>query len=379
MRRFLAAALATVLATGCAAHQQTVHAADTTAPAAPAGATEDFGTAEDVLRHLTAHPGDAALVTYRPGRPPEVAHRGGAPAPVASAIKIVHLAAYATAVARGRLDPAERVSLRAWEAYHIPGTDGGAHPRAVKELGIGRTATLDQLVTAMIEYSDNAATDYLRHRLGERALLRAAALGGLPLAAIPSLGGQMLLAFGPCGNGEFDSLDGIRRLAALPARERRARAERCMRDYTVHRRPPATLPGIDVQAAWTETTEPIAPATLAGLMGRVATGRLVSAKASAVARRHLEWPTRRGPLNDRIVRMGAKGGSLPGVLAEAVYTVAADGTVRVTVLSMRRMPPALWFEALRSYAHQQFVIKLSDTPGYPERVRTALTRRKAPS
>ena len=52
--------------------------------------------------------------------------------PVASTIKILVLAGYAEAVDEGWWSPLERVPLAAVETFFLPGTDGGAHDRAVE-------------------------------------------------------------------------------------------------------------------------------------------------------------------------------------------------------------------------------------------------------
>ncbi|GAA2276736.1 hypothetical protein GCM10010149_19900 [Nonomuraea roseoviolacea subsp. roseoviolacea] len=113
-----------------------------------------------MLAYMRAHPDDVALVTQG------ISHNADRLTAVASAIKIFHLAAYADAVRQGRAEPDERVSVALWNSYHLPGTDGGAHEAALRRLKPGTSVTLDQLVSAMIEDSDNAAADLLRDRLG---------------------------------------------------------------------------------------------------------------------------------------------------------------------------------------------------------------------
>lgn len=108
-----------------------------------------------------SHPDDVAFVVDD-GRGRTVAHRAGDTVPLASAIKVVHLAAYARAVASGELDPAEPVPLSKWKRWYLPNTDGGAHPKALQRLGVTEpddTVTLEQMVTAMIQESDIYATD----------------------------------------------------------------------------------------------------------------------------------------------------------------------------------------------------------------------------
>ncbi|GAA3164024.1 serine hydrolase [Nonomuraea roseoviolacea] len=200
-----------------------------------ATAPADLNDAEAVLAYMRAHPDDVALVTQG------ISHNADRLTAVASAIKIFHLAAYADAVRQGRAEPDERVSVALWNSYHLPGTDGGAHEAALRRLKPGTSVTLDQLVSAMIEDSDNAAADLLRDRLGPGALL-----------------------------------------------------------------------------------------------------------------------------------IGTKGGSLPGVISEAMYIVQPGRKPRETVLALRRLPETTWFSGTRSYAHQQFLVRMATDSAFFAKVRTAL-------
>ncbi|MDI9951641.1 serine hydrolase [Rhodococcus sp. IEGM 1305] len=72
--------------------------------------------------------------------------------------------------------------------WYLPNTDGGAHPKALQRLGVTEpddTVTLEQMVTAMIQESDNAVPDYLRDRLGD-----AAAQAGWDDLEVPTLNGS---------------------------------------------------------------------------------------------------------------------------------------------------------------------------------------------
>lgn len=87
----------------------------------------DVTTPDGWIGYLAAHPDDTGFVVAD-GTGTVVAHRGDDPQPLASAVKVVHLAAYARAVADGRLDPAEPVPVRDWERWYLPGTDGAPTP-----------------------------------------------------------------------------------------------------------------------------------------------------------------------------------------------------------------------------------------------------------
>ena len=104
---------------------------------------------------------------------PATSSRGGPRSrrPLASTFKLAVLAAYAREVAAGRLDPGERIPAADVALWHLQGTDDGAHERALAAMSVadGDTLSLDQVVRAMVEFSDNAATDYLLDRLGRRS------------------------------------------------------------------------------------------------------------------------------------------------------------------------------------------------------------------
>ncbi|MEV4166942.1 serine hydrolase [Nonomuraea dietziae] len=278
---------------------------------------------EAVLAYVKAHPGDVALVTSG------ISHNAGASTPFASAIKIVHLEAYAKAVKTGKLKPADRIPVATWNAYHLPGTDGGAHEAALKRLKAGATVTFDQLVSAMIEESDNAAADLLREKLGLHK-------------KVSTINGEILRAFGGCATD----------------------ADTCIRRYAAAgKQIQLPLPGYDKQAAWADTVTRNRPAVLHATLSRLA--------GDKVAKKHLEWPMRQpGAAKDLVI--GTKGGALPGVITEAMYTVTPGQKPKVTVFALRRLPEQTWFSGLKSYAHQQFMLRLATDRAFHERVRAAL-------
>ncbi|GAA2084799.1 serine hydrolase [Actinomadura alba] len=361
---------------------RTAHSASAAAPA-PAPARGDAAL-RDFLAFLSGHRANAGLVSYAVGRDglpltdrPYVWHRAGALFPVASAVKTLHLDAYAAA---RRIGPRQRVRLGDWEAYLLPGTDGGAHERALTALGLavkdGRaadpnaTVPFDDVVATMIEHSDNAAADFVRHRVGPDALVAAARkASGMRISPVPSLLGQMLVAF--ASDSPYRGMDGLRRLAALPAARRYELAGIQERRHLAGAAAPMTVPGLEEQSAWAETTYGMAPRLLAALLAGALTGR---GEQAALVRRHLEWPMRLGgTLPDGLIRLGGKGGSFPGVLSDATYTVAADGTRRVTALTLRRLAVSDWISLMTSFAHQQMIVRMGTDPAFVDEVARAVT------
>jgi len=294
----------------------------------PGAARADTSTPEGWLDWIARHRDRVGAMAVH-GR--LVDHRSLARQVIASAIKVVHLAAYATAVERG-LDPNQPVRLAAWDSCYPFGLDGGAHLAALDELGIPHTdygtaldpyatVPLDALVRAMIVHSDNAAADYLRTRLGDAALTAAAARGGWARPDLRSFSGEALLLLFP----EFLPRSPDLRPAAGDRLARRFATERAFRDETMARY--AAVPGAAAQAEWARGHARATAAELFGMHRALAAGRF----GTTVARRHLEAALAGSvPGADGVA---FKGGSLPRVLTMGLSVRWPDGrTGTITLL-----------------------------------------------
>ncbi|MBG0817305.1 hypothetical protein [Planomonospora sp. ID82291] len=124
------------------------------------------------------------------------------------------------------------------------------------------------------------------------------------------------------------------------------------------------LPDFARQAALAETVTRVEP----GVLRRV----LAGLRKDAVASRHLEWPMRQPGADPAELRIGTKGGALPGVISEAMYTARPGERPRETVLVLHRLPEATWYSGMRGYAHQRFILKLATEPAFFAKVRAAL-------
>ncbi len=128
--------------------------------------------AQNLLTFCLAHP-EACSISIDYGKGSQAWHidyNGTRLNPLASTMKVVHLIAYADAAGKNLIIPSQAVSLQDWGQFWI-GRDGGALAAAYARLSAGlpthpATFTNDQLVSAMIQESDNAAPDYLLNKLG---------------------------------------------------------------------------------------------------------------------------------------------------------------------------------------------------------------------
>ncbi|WP_037369762.1 serine hydrolase [Amycolatopsis orientalis] len=286
--------------------------------AAPPGQS----TPDGWLARLAAHRADVSAV-FSDGTGRRFGHLPDRSLTIASAIKAVHLLAYTTAVAQGRLDPAEQVRVGDWDARHPYVGDGpvgaGSHLNALTYLGIPcdehgvakdpeRRVPLRNIAETMIFFSDNAAADYLRARLGDGALRAAAARGGWSRPDVRMFGGEVLLLLFP----EYCPPPGspaVVRRAAGDALSNRFACDPSFRAQVLPRaaeKPPST----EAITAWSATTGHGSAAQLFGLHHEIATSR---DRAAVLAQQILGTPlaAKRPPGSKALLY---KGGNLPGYL-----------------------------------------------------------------
>jgi D-alanyl-D-alanine carboxypeptidase len=86
--------------------------------------------------------------------------------PLASVSKLLIYIEYSRRLDLGVISPYEMVDVATLERYNLPQTDRGAHDRFMQQYPIGTTSiSLWELARGMIQYSSNAASDYLLDRL----------------------------------------------------------------------------------------------------------------------------------------------------------------------------------------------------------------------
>jgi D-alanyl-D-alanine carboxypeptidase len=327
-----------------------------------------------------------SLVAYRLG---DEAHgiylNADRPRALASTVKLQLLCAYNQAVSSGALRPDEPVAIADWEAYLLPGTDGGAHDQTLAQLRSGKylagdKAQLQDLVYGMMRFSDNAAADYVMERLGRAHLDALPAQLGMPSAEAPlPLSGlflswestrerrpaaQLISHYQTLGAHAY--ADEVWRLAdALRADPKLRAAEReRLRTQGVTLR-------LGEQAALARALTPHGSArAYAQLMARIQRAEL---PGSAAIQAELEWPMQEPELRAQFDQLGTKGGSLPSILTSATFAIPhGGGTPRVVALFFEAMPMAVWLELMHSFVQQRFEQQLLSDDAFFERVRVRL-------
>lgn len=284
--------------------------------------------ARPAVQQMLLRPGAVGLAAYELGREEEGVYLNpDLSLPLASVVKVIHLIAYAEAVQNGELDPAQPVTLAALEQFYLANSDLGAHPNAVaalraegKVFGDPPAVQLADVPRMMMQYSSNAATDYLHMLLGQERLEATIAALGLTshTAPCPFLGQFLLMSQGESAAASYladpdrYAADVMAATLAFSAGDSDM-AQQSWRGRTQR-------PEMSIQELYSEHFNAHGSARdYALLMGRIADNQFGPWEHSVRIRSYLEWPTAFPVNQETLAWLGYKGGSLPGVLTAAYY------------------------------------------------------------
>ena len=315
------------------------------------------------LRYILDNPQDVGLAVYRLGQEADGVYlNADVPMPLASVVKIVHLVAYAEAVAAGQLDPLSTVSLAELERYYLPRSDFGAHQQAVAELAEnGRTfgdppqIILDEIPWLMIRHSSNAATDYLHQLLGQEVIEATAFALGLTSQTAPCpFIGQFLAMSNHVRTAPNDraALEAYLANPPLYGQEVTLLMDAYVQNETFREdelswRTEHRLPTLPSQQFFTaHLNAQASPRDYAMLMARLSQNGLSNGESSFIARRFLEWPMVFDVNQELFDNLGYKNGRFPGIHT-TVYYAYPDGETTPLVI-------ALFFHDLPNRTYQQW-------------------------
>ncbi len=369
--------------------------------------TPDISTPEKFLTYLSANRNNVAMASFslKPNgsidyREPIIAHNIDVKMPLESLGKVIELAAYAKALTTGEIQSNRMVTVGEWENYFLPSTDGGAHAVALEDLGIPTNefgfainpqtpVTVDQMVRAMIVFSDNAVHDWLianisRHTF--KAVIREGNLAGQDFPVF-FLGNDLTYENHEIG---LSTLENVERLKRLSKRQYTA----LVNNYTAKFQNPAwrqaefqfILANLDslgnpnaLRAGEPTLSTKGTVRGYATIMAGVVTGRFISAEVSATMRRILEQSQALGAIQEteNYTLFGEKaGGSSGGFITDASYAVPRFGDFagkkRISVLFQRLIDFDVTGEQLTTLIPFKFESKVARERAFAKKVRLVL-------
>ncbi len=366
----------------------------------------DISTPEAFLQYLRANRQNVALASFSlrangsiDFSEPFIAHNAEVKMPLQSLGKVIQLATYAKAISKSEISPARLVKVSEWENYYLPGTDGGAHDASLESFSIPRDefgfatnpdamVTVEQLVRAMIRYSDNAARDWFVANLKPQTVREVLCEGNLTGQDFPLyfLGNDLAYENHETG---LSNERNLRYLKSLSNQRYRLLVNRLTAKFQNPTWRRAEFEWRLANAEKLGNADILREGELvlsdkgtvrdyALLMAGVITGTFISAEVSATMRNFLEQTMAFELFGeaDLFAVAGEKtGGSSGGYLTNASYTIAKAGDYagkrRITVLFQRLIPTDILTEQFTTLIPFRFQSKLARERMFALQVRRA--------
>lgn len=318
-------------------------------------ATDEPNPISLIWQHAAANPLDfgvacmpledpAALVTYNAGEE----------FPLASVSKLLIFIEYGRRLTLGLLPYDETVSVETLDRYNLPRTDRGAHDRFMEQFPEGTTTLrlYDVAVQGMMQYSSNAASDYLLHRLEPVDWATLYAILDLNGSSIPHSLTAIPLAMNNHEDGEA-TLDDI---ADRSIEQGERYLERYIEDetwraaeieYRSGRR--SMFPDWEVQSAFLQAHTALGTVSdYVKVMEAIYGARSpLYSEVRAMARAALRWD-----LNDYVIANYVEYGSKLGFYSGGTLTLVAYGQpigrgAAISIAFIRNIPQRLYNEMVR--------------------------------
>lgn len=320
------------------------------------------------IERIFSAPESVSLVAYEIGRESQgIYFNADIPMPLASVVKIINLVAYAEAVDEGILDPADWIPVDELNLAYLPGSDLGAHNRALNDLEerglIGRSPPsipLEELPWMMIRHSSNAASDYIQLTLGQDIIESTAVRLGLTLqtAPCPWIGQFLVISNTERTSGANRAF--VEEMISDPDEYGRE-VMRLTQAYTeddqfrkaqLSRRWRSDM---NTQRLFSDNLNAQGSAReYADLMSLIIQNGLSSPYVNIITRRNLEWPTEFEANQEHFDVVGYKNGSLPGILTIIYYAQRrSDGAQIVVSLFFRDLPMQSYRSWRQSLPHDE--------------------------
>ena len=334
---------------------------------------QELPDASTVLDYITQNPEDVAILCYTPGEAAQIAHNADEPFPLASTYKLVILAELARQTDLGLIDPNEAVPLADVNAYWLPNTDGHAHQMFLDTLPPEQdTLTVQAIANGMIQFSSNAAADYLFARLdldGYPDLFQRLGLENTDLPTSTFLGLYLAAENHESGRADLDTLDAEReRLENLFLTDaawrdaeidywadRVERVQQAIADQNYE----ALMEDYAWQASFFERFGFKGSARdMLRIIESAYQGDTFSERGQAVMQEALGWLMRVNPANREVYdALGTKGGTWAAILTGAWYAEPKDGDPILLAVFYRDLPFEVFGEWSANFTHQTLEVR----------------------
>jgi len=293
--------------------------------------------------------------------------------PLASTVKVIIAIEYAIQSANGNLNPNEEIPIEELEKYHIPNTDGRAHPRwlrSVKAKIKDNKITIREIAKGMIKYSSNANTEWLSQKLGLESInKRIDSLGIADHTALYYIVSALFV-----GREKFPQLEGkelVDNLKSLSAEEYIAVTNTVhtkLQTDTTYKNAIGDL-GMDVQRVWSDKLPSSTVREYVEVMKKINSRTYFDEEVHNYLDEVMEFLLENPANRKWLEHSGMKGGSTAFVLTKALYATDKKGNKTelayffndLDILENSRLQSSMNEFELKILTNKEFREKVSET------------------
>lgn len=308
------------------------------------------------------HPDWVSITSYNINKPDSgIFYQEDVPRALGATSNLFLLIEYERQVAEGYIDPRETVTLDQIQKFALPEISQNNHQKFVDEFE-SRTATLDDIVEAMLQNSDLVAADYLWFKLGEdniRALMDTLNLSettmplpfsGMYMRINPSLNDTSELSTMAFERFTEEAIQGAQKLKDDPDFNRNVKAQ-----FEEDRLSLTFMQERDALAYFPRSTT----RELANLMARLLNDEVQSEEISTQIKEKLRWPMGSGPIGRSFEDYGAIYDNRMGLLGGIDFgTSIYDGHTSVQAVFFDQLPVGFWVHMSANHMQEDFQQRL---------------------
>ncbi|MEX0722538.1 MAG: serine hydrolase [Gracilimonas sp.] len=321
-------------------------------------------------RFIGQHPEWVSITSYNVNDPDSgIFYQEEIPRALGATSNIFLLMEYERQVAEEMIDPAETVTLQEIKKFALPEISQNNHQKLTEEFE-ERSATLDDVVKAMLENSDLVAADYLWFKLGEHNIRALMDTLNMPGTSIPLPFSGMYIRINPSLNdtagldtmiySEFaeEAIESARKLKDNPDFNREVKEQ-----FKGDRLSLTFMQERDALAYFPQATT----RELAEMMALLVSDEIFSEQISLQIKGKLRWPMGSEPIGRNFEDYGAIYDNRMGLLGGIDFgTSIYDGHTSVQAVFFDQLPVGFWVHMSANHMQEDYQQRLIWDPALYE-------------
>lgn len=316
------------------------------------------------------HPEWVSITSYNINDPDSgLFYQEDVPRSLGATSNLFLLIEYERQVTSGLLNPEEQVALEDIRTFALPEISENNHQKLVDTFE-GGTASLEEVVNAMLQNSDLVSADYLWFRLGEENIRALVDTLGLPETALPLPFSGMYMRINPALNDtsalremEFPEFANESIQLAKELNNDPEFNQKVKKQFDDDRLSLTFMQERDALAYFPRATT----RQLTDVMVRLLKDEVLSKEISEQVKAKLQWPMGSEPIARSFENYGAIYDNRMGLLAGIDFgTSTYDGHTSVQAIFFDRLPVGFWVHMSANHMQEDFQQRLIWDPALYE-------------